>query len=86
MYGQGQEDDALQWADQIHAQAVKCNFREGFDEILRDRFYSGLLPRLLAKYFELNNGNLSFVEAIQIALIEEAAYEAKKEKKNKNKK
>lgn len=84
---QNANSGVLLLVDRLRAQAIKCNFQEGFDDILRDRFISGLLPKFQAKFFELSDENISFEDAIHIALIEEASHiEHVEEKKNKRKK
>lgn len=60
-----------------------CKFKGDIDEILRDRFISGLKPVLQRRFFEESNTDMTLQDAIKIAIYEEASLKRKKSEQDK---
>lgn len=65
------------WLDNIRALSMKCKFGTDLEEILRDRFISGLPPSpILDRLCEENLEDLTLQKAIDIAIDKESALDA----------
>lgn len=57
------------WFDRLRNQTRNCNFGENINDILLDRFISGLRPSLILDQFgEVNEDSLTLESAVQIAV------------------
>lgn len=84
---QDKDETALNWFSRSKSLALTCKFKAGFEEILMDRFISGMRPSACRdRLFDEDPEKLTVERVLIIAGQCDDAEEYQKEMKNKNKK
>lgn len=79
---QKEAETIAQWSERVRELAMKCKFCNGYDDIFRDRFISGLNNvQMQELFFDENHTQLTYERAVRISRHREIFLNEQKEKK-----